>query len=89
MSVCKPCMSDAIKESIAKIDQSARTAQVLSKIKPCKDGAEIVMCGVKGTRPRSPYQEFVSQCMKAKKLKGFDPEAMKDCARRWREKQNG
>ncbi len=44
---------------------------------------------IKAKRPRSAYQNFISECMKAKHIKGFGnaAPAMKECAAQWKSRK--
>lgn len=71
---CVPCLSPDLREAIL---------QEISDPVLRETVAQLPDCG----RKRSAYQEWVSQCMKAKHLTGLDPGAMRDCAQQWRERQ--
>jgi len=83
---CIPCIGGDIKAAAIKLGDVALN-DMLAKIPDCPGAREIQFCGnIKGTRPRSAYQEFVSTCMRGKNIKGFGeaPKAMKECAADWR-----
>ncbi len=90
MAKCTPCLGANIKEVITELYPNL--ASKLSAIKTCPVDTEINFCakGAKGERKKSAYQEFVSQCMKSKNIKGFGnaAPAMRECAAEWR-KKNG
>lgn len=83
------CLSERMRKLMRKELEHASVADKLTKelenIPGCRDGAPI---GFEKERTRQPsaYQQFISQCMKAKNLKGFgeSSQAMKECASRWR-----
>lgn len=70
---CVPCLSPDIREAILREVSDPALRETLEQLPDCG-------------RKRSAYQEFVSTCMKAKHLTGLDPEAMRNCARQWRER---
>lgn len=81
-----PCLGADIKKAIEPL-LDAGTRKLLDSIPDCDDGREIKVCG-KSARAKSAYQEFTGQCLRDKHLKKFDPGALKDCARQWREKKS-
>ena len=85
MPKCKSCLGSEVKEFLSKMEDS-RIDSILAQVPDCPDDLDIVLCG--SIRKRSAYQQFVSDCLKAKKLKGFDPKALGECAKEWR-KQHG
>ncbi len=84
---CSPCLGAEVKQAIRQGVDGRQVQIVLESIPDCADPIGIEVCGKKG-KARSAYQEFVGTCLKAKKLKKFDPEAMKECARQWRERKS-
>jgi len=86
---CTPCMGKELKAALKFNVDDPKLHAALDKVPDCDKPRAFELCGkLKGSkRPLSAYQSFVSECMKAKKLHGFDPEAMKDCAGRWREQK--
>ena len=83
MPKCVPCLGQDVKDAILKQVHDHVTRDLVGRLATCPRPAELQVCG-KGTRPRSAYQEWASQCLKAKHLTHFDPEAMRDCAAQWR-----
>lgn len=81
---CKPCLGEDIKEAI--LQGAPHLKDTLALIADCKDAKGLDLCG-QTKKKRSAYQEWTSQCLKAKKLTKFDPGALKDCARQWRERK--
>ncbi len=85
MPKCKPCLGRDIKAAILKEVTDEAVVALLERVADCAEATAIELCGA-GVRARSRYQQFVSECMVSKHLKGFDPEAMKDCARQWKQR---
>lgn len=86
---CIPCLSDEVKIAIRQGVKDPEVLAMLEEIAVCQVGPQIQMCGVTGKRPRSAYQQFISECMKSKNIKGFGAAApaMKECALEWRTKK--
>ena len=93
---CTPCMSQELKaiviESVRDAGKRSKLEETLAQLLDCNDGTPLRFCGSgkKGSgRARSKYQEFISQCMQSKKIKGFGeaPKAMKECAAAWRQQK--
>ncbi|MDD4985234.1 MAG: hypothetical protein PHQ43_05510 [Dehalococcoidales bacterium] len=82
---CVPCLGRDVKEAISAQIGGVAIQHTLGQIPDCDNDQEIQVCG-KAARAKSAYQEWTSQCMKGKHLKKLDPEAMRDCARQWRER---
>ena len=72
---CTPCLEAGFKEALLREIQDTALRAALEQLPVC------------GLRKKSEYQVFVSGCLKAKHLKGFDPGALKDCAAQWRERK--
>ena len=83
---CVPCLSDQAKELLRQGATDPVMRQAIDAVGTCAGGEYLNLCGEQ-KRPRSQYQTFISECLKAKRLTRFDPEAMKDCARTWRERK--
>ena len=88
MPKCTPCLGSDIKKAILGSIISDAVRAILDKIPDCPDARGVVVCGGT-TRQRSKYQQFVSECMKSKHIKGRAeaPLAMKECAAAWRAKK--
>ena len=86
MPRCKPCAGADVKKAI--LEEIPGLKELLGKIADCEDPEGLELCG-RTSRARSAYQEFVSSCMKAKKIKGFGEStaAMRSCAAEWRERK--
>ncbi len=89
MVKCIPCLSDRTKEVL----MSEYPHLHLESVPSCRGNKELDMCvGIvnKEKKGRSEYQQFVSECMKNKHIKGFGqaPLAMKECAGEWRKVRN-
>ena len=83
---CIPCLGLEVKEAIAENLAGSAIKQVLEQIPTCPGEKDIQMC-VKPPRKKSAYQEFAGNCLREMHLKKFDPNAMRECARQWREKK--
>lgn len=85
---CSPCIGREIKEAILHEITAPNIQELLEHIPDCADSQDIRVCGI-GKKGRSPYQQFISQCMKAKNIKGFGAAApaMRECAKEWRERK--
>jgi hypothetical protein len=81
---CTPCISEALKAAIKQVIKDPEIIKSIDAAPNCPSGVQINLCGKKG-RARSEYQEFTGNCLRAKHLTQFDPNALKDCARQWRE----
>jgi hypothetical protein len=83
---CTPCLSDEVKDAIR---ERIRDPQVLSilDVTPSCSGPELMELCQKKKRAASAYQTFVGECLKRKKITGFDdaPDKMRECAAEWRE----
>ena len=82
-SKCVPCLGRDIRAAILQEVKDEEVRQALDKIPECPEPRGIEVCG----RRVSAYQQFVSDCMKAKHLKGLDPAAMGDCAAQWKKRK--
>lgn len=89
---CVPCLGYRIKKSLVS-ELGDSVAEKLKKIPTCEDPLAINLCEntprervskPKKTRKPSEYQLFVGECMRERHSKGFDPNAMKNCAEKWR-----
>lgn len=85
-TACIPCLGVQVKEAIAENLTGSAIKAVLEQIPTCPGKQDIQMC-LKPPRKRSAYQEFAGECLRAKHLHKFDPNAMRDCAAQWREKK--
>lgn len=81
MAKCKPCLGSEVKEFLSQM-RDVKIDSIISQISDCEDKRDMVLCG--SIRKRSAYQSFISECLRAKKLKGFDPSALKECAKQWK-----
>lgn len=97
---CKPCLSKGMKQALKNM-VDVELHQMIDEVATCETGIVMELCpaGVviggkrgkkreKGERKRSAYQEFISQCMKEKPIKGKPFGAaskyMKECAGEWK-----
>jgi len=82
------CMSNYLKSEIAwKAGDSLSPVEklLLQKIPECEGGKLVGFSPVKGGKgKKSEYQKFIAECIKASKLPVR--EAMKECAKKWKEK---
>lgn len=98
MPECIPCLSKGIK-NLLKDSIDPELHEMIDEVRTCPTGIVLELCpvgvttGTKGKRtkvkrPRSAYQEFISQCMKSKPIKGKPFGAaskyMKECATEWK-----
>lgn len=106
MAECISCLSPHLK-SLLKEHTHPQFHQQIDEFPTCGIGMVVQLCpdeeatpkrrrgeaksGAK--RPRSAYQEFVSQCMKSKPIKGKPFGAassyMKECAEAWKKQRKG
>jgi len=98
MPKCYPCLSLGIKKYLKEVVDEELHAMI-DEMPTCPAGEVLTLCPVPtesyrtaGTkRAPSAYNEYISQCMKAKPIKGkpFGEAAkyMKLCAQAWREKK--
>ena len=88
---CTPCIGASLKQVV--LENNPELASVLTSIPDCKLPLDIKFCGVgKAKRPRTEYQQYVSDCLKRHdgvKSFGEAPAKMKECAREWRERKEG
>jgi hypothetical protein len=83
-SVCKPCMSPGIKNTIRDYNKSPEVVKVLDGIADCPDGESLRICecsaGREGKVKREPseYNRFISSCFKDK-----PDTTLKECAQDW------
>jgi hypothetical protein len=96
---CTTCLSPGIKRALKEI-VDPELYQMIDSVPNCSAGEVLQFCpvseaGVVGKpqkRPRSAYQQFISDCMKTKPIKGKPfgaaSQYMKECAREWRERKN-
>lgn len=77
MPRCAPCLEASLKERLLNSLTDAALREAVNALPAC------------GVRKRSKYQEFTASCLRAKHLTKFDPTALKDCARQWREQKGG
>ena len=84
---CTPCLSKGIKDAIARVVKDHTLQQLLADMPECDPGVEMQLCWK--PRRRSAYQEFASQCLKAKNIKKFGEagKAMKECSIEWRRRK--
>jgi hypothetical protein len=75
-----------VREFIRRSYPDAATEQLLARIPDCPQGEALNVCGRRGTRQPSAYQQFVGQCLREKKVKSFAdaPAKLKQCASEWR-----
>ena len=94
---CIPCLAEDFKIAINEKFKTVEVAALLSGIPNCPDGQLVNFCkktskgstgGGGQKRAPSAYQTFIGSCLRDKHLKGFDPEAMKDCAVKWKGSPN-
>ncbi|MDP2659462.1 MAG: hypothetical protein Q8R28_01855 [Dehalococcoidia bacterium] len=76
-----PFVLDAVTDQLRERGVEEHLLEALAHIPPCKAGELVGMKG-KGTRKRSEYQQFVSDCMKGRP--GPVTESMKACAAEWK-----
>lgn len=84
---CVPCLGNDIKELLRTLDEP-EINKLLQEIPSCSLPTGIELCALgKGKRARSPYQQFISDCMKSKAPGGMAfgdaPKYMKQCAVEW------
>ena len=85
------CLCDQWKSDLGK-QLPPNLARQLATLPACPDDAPIGFSAKRGkrqasgTRRPSPYQEFISQCMREQGIKssGEAPAAMRHCAAAWR-----
>lgn len=97
VETCVPCLSKGVKQ-VLKDSTDPELHEMIDSVRTCPVGEVLRFCPVESRlgarkvkatkRPRSAYQEFISQCMKSKPIKGkpFGEAAkyMKECAHEWR-----
>jgi hypothetical protein len=87
MPKCEPCLSFEIKEAIRSKIKDPKIIAEIDAIPDCILGTNVELClsGVK-KRGRSKYQQFISECMKARNIHSKEGAAngMKECAAEWR-----
>lgn len=76
MPKCVPCLGAKIKAAIRENIHSHATLAIIDSLPECEDDEGLTLCGRK-SRPLSPYQQFMSRCMKGDK-------SLKECAGDWR-----
>ena len=89
---CIPCLGADIKEAIRQLnDRSLDDA--LDKVPDCPDAMEMQLCIIKKGTKRSEYQQFVSDCLKTKPIKGKPfgeaSKYLKEWAAAWRQQKGG
>ncbi len=85
MPKCAPCMGLEVKAAILK--ELPGLTPILKKVPNCPEPQGMDFCiGKHITRARSPYQSFISSCMKAKGIHGREEaaKAMRECAGQWK-----
>ena len=85
MPKCQPCLSDELREIIRDNIHDPGIDELLATVPTCPIGTVMELC-LKKKRAPSAYQQFISECMKKKNIKGFGnaPAAMKECALEWK-----
>lgn len=76
MPKCVPCLGAKVKAAIRENIRSHATLALIDSLPECDDEEGLLMCGRK-SRPLSPYQQFMSRCMKADK-------SLRECAGDWK-----
>jgi hypothetical protein len=87
---CKPCLSEEVKAAIRERVRDPAVLRVLEVTPACEGDELMELCLKKGRKP-SAYQEFVGECLRRKKVAGFDdaPGKMKECAAEWQAHKEG
>ena len=96
---CYPCLSPGIKKYLKEAVDS-ELHQMIDEMPTCPTGEVLTLCPVSAEptktgprikRPRSAYQEHISQCMKAKPIKGKPfgaaSQYLKECAIEWKQRK--
>ncbi len=89
MAKCVPCMAESLKDIIREFTDDPHTLKQVDEIATCSLGEIMELCGGKtGGRKPSAYNEFISQCMKGKPIKGKPfgtaSKYMKECSEEWK-----
>jgi len=83
MSKYIPCLTDELKQLISESTDSKKVHDALKTIETCPIKV--------GGRGRSAYQQFISECMQTKPIKGKPfgeaGKYMKECATQWRDRK--
>ncbi len=85
---CVPCLSPEVKTAIRSGVKDPAVLESVEKLADCPRGVGIQLCG-KGTRAKSPYQNFLSDCLKGKGIHSFGQAgpALKACAVEWKRRK--
>jgi len=85
---CTPCVGKDLKDLLATL-QDPEIDKILAKVPDCPDPREIQMCIIKRRANRSAYNVFISNCLRGHQIKSFGeaPEAMRKCAKQWKDQQ--
>lgn len=83
---CNACIGAEVKEAMRTLDDKDLN-DALDKIEDCPEPRQIEVCIVKRRTNKSPYNLFISNCLRQQKIKSFNeaPEAMRECAKQWRD----
>lgn len=89
MPRCKPCIGSNLKKALLQHDSGLQV--ILDRIADCPSPDMIEICSRTSGRGKSAYNQFISTCMKGKKIHGFGQAApaMKECAAEWRKVKEG
>lgn len=85
------CLSRPVAEHLVGALDAKKDQETISRIRElptCPAGEVVGFGGSRSGRRTSPYQEFIGECLRAKKIKSFGdaPSAMKGCAAEWRKR---
>ncbi len=84
-------MSKDVKERLAANFPGLRPK--LEQVATCPGPGDIVLCEGpadgrrRAKREPSAYNRFIGDCLRNKHLTHFDPQAMKDCAAKWKQQK--
>jgi len=78
---CMLISFSTFKDAVLKEDTRQKTADLLADLEKQLGTMPIMICGEAPSRARSPYQEFMSTCMK-------HGTSLQDCAGEWRTKKS-
>lgn len=81
---CIPCLGTNLKEALLTEVENPDVKRVIQEAPDCDDPDGADFCQRK-KKKRSPYQEFVSNCIKRKRAGGMTeaPLIMQECAAEW------
>lgn len=89
ISCLSPRLKQVLIEELSREGAMDELLRELEDLPECPRGVPIAFGSTKKGRGRSEYQQFISECMRAKNIRQFGQaaQAMRECAAEWRKRK--